>query len=158
MDDPIRKYADGFFSRTLMTSNLVQPWYNDFFCTSNFNTLVATIQSTYNVSLTKHYFNDVLDSMLNCYKDWRPLDQRDITAEWYNQIVVYNIAPKMSMIAKEQERYRRDLIDIQNTRFIHPIPNPENICKRKESLSFSNALFGPNDSKAAEFAMFKTGL
>ena len=140
--DPIRQYADAFFKRTFLHDQLVQPWYNDFFSIKNFNNLVADIQQTFNVSLSSFYFNDILDSMLNCYNDWRPLDGEEVSAEWYNKVVILNISPKMSMVAKEQERYRRDLIDIQNTRFINPIPKPENVCKRKESLSFSDALFG----------------
>ena len=148
--DVIRCHADRVFDKTMLTLK-ESPLYVSFFNVTNFEYLVQSLQKNYNVTLSESYRRDVLDMMIRCF-DYHPPNLDSL-----NQLVYTQLRPMFSNLRLEQNRYKRNIYDNQTTTFIFPDNIPEQVCKRKESLSFMDALFGPNECNAAAFQKFRTG-
>ena len=150
--DNIKVYADKYFNKTMLAENLPNSdLYLNFFTSKNFDLLVKKIETDYQVSLSDSYRNDVLDTMVVCF-EYHP-----VSLNLLNDLVLVEIRPKIMNLKFEQNRYKTNMYDNALTLFINPMELPQHFTSRKESLSFSDALFGYNDSNAKLFEQFKTG-
>ena len=148
--DVVRCHADRVFDKTMLTLK-ESPLYVSFFTVANFDYIVNLLEQNYNVTLSESYRRDVLDMMMRCFEYHPP------NLESLNQLVLTQLRPMFSKLRMEQNRYRRNVYDNQTSAFIFPDNIPEQVCKRKESLSFMDALFGPNECNVAAFRQFRTG-
>ena len=149
-NDFIRNHADHVFDKTMLTLN-ESPLYVSFFNAANFEYLVKLLEQNYNIILSESYRRDVVDMMIRCF-DYHPPNLKSL-----NNLVLTQLRPMFSNLRMEQNRYKQNVYDNQTTAFIFPENIPEQVCKRKESLSFMDALFGPNECNVAAFRQFRTG-
>ena len=150
--DTVRLQADRYFSKTFLDSKLSNsPLYLSFFTTKNFEDIVRTVETNYNVQLNEIYRREVFDAMLRCFEYHPP------SLELLNRLVYLELRPKLQNLIMDQVRYRNNMYDNATTTFIVPLDIPEQVCHRKESLSFYDALFGRKGSNVEAFSQFKTG-
>ena len=150
--DPIRIQADRYFSRTMLNSKLGHSsLYVSFFTLQNFESIVNYTEKTYNVKLNESYKRDVIDTMLKCF-EYHP-----VSLELLNRAVHIELRPKIQNLIIDQVRYNNNVYDNATTTFLVPLDIPEQVCKRRESLSFYDALFGRNGSNVELFSQFRTG-
>lgn len=130
-------------------------WYRPvphFFSLNNYNFLIDHFERAYDIRLDASARNDVMDAMLRAFSShYSDLDHT-------NRTVMLFMRPKLEQRRIIDDRFKRNVVENQSTKFLHVLTNPQNVCKRKETLSFSEALFGPNDRNAAAFARFKLEL
>lgn len=149
-EDPILQHADRCLKRTVIPDGT--DTYRNFFSLKNYNSLIHYFEHQYGVELDTSYRNDVLDAMLRSFSShYARLDDT-------NNLVITFMHPKLAQLRNTQDRFKRNVVENQTTKFLHVMANPANVCKRKETLSFSEALFGPNDRNAPAFARFKMQL
>ena len=150
--DTIRIQADRYFNKSMMDNKLHNSeLYENFFNLKNYNFILNEIEALYDVKLTNSYMNDVFHIMLTCF-EYHPINLVQL-----NDLVFVEIRPKLINLKFEQNRYNNNIYENAATTFIHPLDLPEQVCNRKESLSFTEALFGRNDKNILAFQRFKTG-
>ena len=150
--DTIRIQADRYFNKTLMDNKLHDSeLYESFFNLKNYNYVINEIEARYDVKLTNSYMNDVFQIMITCF-EYHPINLVQL-----NDLVFVEIRPKLINLKFDQSRYNTNIYENAATTFIHPLDLPEQVCNRKESLSFTEALFGRNDKNILAFQRFKTG-
>ena len=151
--DTIRIQADRYFNKSLMDTNKLHntELYEKFFNLKNYNFILNEIESRYDVKLTNSYMNDVFRIMLTCF-EYHPINLVQL-----NDLVFVEIRPKLINLKFDQSRYNTNIYENAATNFIHPLDLPEQVCNRKESLSFTEAMFGRNDKNILAFQRFKTG-
>ena len=150
--DNIRIQADRYFNRTLLDKKLINSeLYEIFFSLQNYNRIIDQIESMYDVVLSSSYRNDVLRTMLTCF-EYHPINLTQL-----NDLVFMEIRPKLVNLKVDRNRYSTNIYENAATTFINPLDLPEQVCNRKESLSFTEALFGRNDKNILAFQRFKTG-
>ena len=150
--DTIRIQADRYFNKTLMDDKLKNSeLYESFFNLQNYNSIINQIESRYDVKLTNSYLNDVFQIILT-YFEYHPINLVQL-----NDLVFVETRPKLINLKFDQSRYNTNIYENAATTFIHPLDLPEQVCNRKESLSFTEALFGRNDKNILAFQRFKTG-
>ena len=149
--DPVRYYADHCLSKTMQVLP-ESPLYTTFFTVSNYNYIVQTLQQRFDVMLEESYRHDVLDAMIKIFT-YHPR-----TLDALNDLVLIELTPKIQMLKTEQERYRLNILENQTTHFLHVLEYPESTCKRKESLSFLESMFGTRERNVEAFRHLQTGL
>ena len=150
--DTIRIQADRYFNRTLLDRKLENSeLYVTFFTLQNYTFILNRIEKDYDVTLSDSYKRDVFHTMLKCF-EYHPENLLLL-----NELVLTELRPKMINLNREQKRYSYNVYENAGTTFIHPIDLPEQVCNRKESLSFTDAMFGVNDKNLLAFQRFKTG-
>ena len=136
--DPIRIKADKYFDKTFLDPVLPNSeLYEQFFTTQNFQFIVNAVEQRYKLNLTESYLHDVLDTMFICF-EYHP-------SSWLllNNLVITELRPKFTNLQYEQNRYTNNTYDNATTAFLTYFDLPQLITPRKESLSFAEALFGP---------------
>ena len=136
--DPIRIKADKYFDKTFLDPVLLNSeLYEQFFTTLNFQFIVNTVEQRYKINLTESYLHDVLDTMFICF-EYHPSSLLLL-----NNLVITELRPKFTNLQQEQNRYTNNIYDNATTAFLTYFDLPQLVTPRKESLSFAEALFGP---------------
>ena len=142
--DFVRSYADHCLCKTMQTlpeSTL----YTTFFTVHNYSVIISRLETAFDIILEDSYRHDVLDAMLKIFT-YHPR-----TLDALNDLVIQELTPKLCMLKNDQIRYKTNVLENQNTRFLHLIEKPMSVCHRKESLSFIDAVFGTNERNANAF-------
>lgn len=148
--DLVRYNADRCFSKTMQNLPESQLYY-EFFTETNLNYLVKVVEERYGIDMNDSYRHDLIDTMIRCF-NYHPKTLRAL-----NGLVLMEIRPKIQNLRTEQMRYRQNVVDNQTTRFIKVMDLPKSVCKRKETLSFTEALFGTDERNVDAFRLFQTG-
>ena len=111
--------------------------YEQFFTTQNFQFIVNTVEQRYKLNLTESYLHDVLDTMFICF-EYHPSSLLLL-----NNLVITELRPKFTNLQYDQNRYTNNTYDNATTAFLTYFDLPQLVTPRKESLSFAEALFGP---------------
>ena len=136
--DPIRIKADKYFDKTFLDPVLPNSeLYEQFFTTQNFQFIVNTVEQRYKINLTESYLHDVLDTMFICF-EYHPSSLLLL-----NNLVITELRPKFTNLHYDQKRYTNNTYDNATTAFLTYFDLPQLVTPRKESLSFAEALFGP---------------
>ena len=136
--DPIRIKADKYFDKTFLDPVLPNLYlYEQFFTIQNFQFIVNTLENNYKINLTESYLHDVLDTMFICF-EYHPSSLLLL-----NNLVITELRPKFTNLQYEQNRYTNNTYDNATTAFLTYFDLPQLVTPRKESLSFAEALFGP---------------
>ena len=136
--DPIRIKADKYFDKTFLDPVLPNSeLYEQFFTTQNFQFIVNTVEQRYKINLTESYLHDVLDTMFICF-EYHPSSLLLL-----NNLVITELRPKFTNLQYDQNRYTNNKYDNATTAFLTYFDLPQLVTPRKESLSFAEALFGP---------------
>ena len=136
--DPIRIKADKYFDKTFLDPVLPNSeLYEQFFTTQNFQFIVNTVEQRYKLNLTESYLHDVLDTMFICF-EYHPSSLLLL-----NNLVITELRPKFTNLQYDQNRYTNNTYDNATTAFLTYFDLPQLVTPRKESLSFAEALFGP---------------
>ena len=136
--DPIRIKADKYFDKTFLDPVLPNSeLYEQFFTTQNFQFIVNTVEQRYKINLTESYLHDVLDTMFICF-EYHPSSLLLL-----NNLVITELRPKFTNLQYDQNRYTNNTYDNATTAFLTYFDLPQLVTPRKESLSFAEALFGP---------------
>ena len=145
--DPIRSYADKYFSKTYLDKTIPNSeLYKSFFTLDNFQNLIRQIETLYKLTLTEtSYKHDILDTMFVCFEYHPP------TLELLNNLVLIELRPKFINLGMDQNRYTENIYDNANTAFLTFFENPMLVTPRRESLSFADALFGPSNKRIDYF-------
>ena len=136
--DQVRNNADHYFNRMYMNKQLpVSTLYIIFFTDNNYNTLTNIIESTFNVKITESfYYHEILEAMFKCFENY-PFDNLNTL----NQYVVNRLTCKFKNLKSDKDRYLENIKNNQSSRFLTNFDKPLNVTKRKDSLSFTDALF-----------------
>jgi hypothetical protein len=135
---PIRIKADKYFDKTFLDSVLPNSeLYEQFFTTQNFQFIVNTVEQRYKLNLTESYLHDVLDTMFICF-EYHPSSLLLL-----NNLVITELRPKFTNLQYDQNSYTNNTYDNATTAFLTYFDLPQLVTPRKESLSFAEALFGP---------------
>ena len=144
--DPIRIKADKYFDKTFLDPVLPNSYlYEQFFTIQNFQFIVNTLENNYKINLTESYLHDVLDTMFICF-EYHPSSLLLL-----NNLVITELRPKFTNLQQEQNRYTNNIYDNATTAFLTYFDLPQLVTPRKESLSFSEALFGPEKKNIQYF-------
>uniref|UniRef100_A0A6C0CSG5 Uncharacterized protein n=1 Tax=viral metagenome TaxID=1070528 RepID=A0A6C0CSG5_9ZZZZ len=160
--DFVRHHADSYYIRGINVNLQVSEDYKLFFSKKNFDLIVSRLEQEYSLELSKHIYEDyvtntssyrmdILNSMLAVY------DKYPCVYAFLMDMVMSELKPKFRLLQLEKNRYHRNIVENQTTRFLHLDRRAPLISKRRESLSFADALFGKNDKNVNQFAMFRTG-
>ena len=135
--DPIRIVADRYFGKVYLNKNVPNSTlYVTFFTNNNYTNLINTIEHQYDLKVTDTYRHDILNAMLKCY------EYHTCDLESMNRLVLNELSKQFVRLKNEQNRYKTTTDETQSTYFMKPLELPLHVSSRKESLSFSNALFG----------------
>ena len=102
--DNIKVYADNYFNKKMLSTNLPNSsLYTSFFTKQNFELIIRTIEQKYNVQLSESYQHDVLDVMITCF-EYHP-----ISLNLLNNLVLTELRPKMMNLKFERDRYQLNM-------------------------------------------------